>query len=103
MTKHTEYHLRDFECVGVRDRRSGLWILNHAALRLQALTVPPMGEGARWIGQRLQFWGKRTDVLTSPVVNVERPMRQDVGAYVSQARGGAIGNDAAGLLVSSPA
>ena len=57
-TKHTEYHLRNDECVGVRDRGSGLWILDHAALRLRALTLPKMGEGTSWLGRRIQFWGR---------------------------------------------
>ena len=102
-TKHTEYHLRGDECVGVRDRGSGLWILDHAALRLRALSLPTVAESARWIGRRIQFWGRRTDVLTSPVVEVERPKRGLIGNYVSQARGGEIGANAGNdLLVSCP-
>jgi hypothetical protein len=88
LTKRTEYHLRGDECVGVRDRKTGIWILDHAALRLRALTVPPMGQGHRWIGHRLQFWGSNTDVLTSPVIDVFRPDREAVTVYVSQSRAG---------------
>lgn len=87
-TRHTEYHLRGDECVGVRDRASGSWLSDHAALRLRALRLPSVLRSEEWIGQRIQFWGSRTDVLTSPVVAVARPERGHVGAYVSQARVG---------------
>ena len=88
VTRHTEYHLRGDECVGVRDRHSKLWLLDHAALRLRAVSLPPAHESLMHVGQRIQFWGKSSDVLTSPVLTVERPERTDVGAYVSQARAG---------------
>ena len=42
VTRHTEYHLRDDECVGVRDRDSGRWVRDHAALRLRALGLTLM-------------------------------------------------------------
>ena len=84
-TKHTEYHLRGDECVGVRDRRSTLWLLDHAALRLRALRMPRAGSGERWIGQRIQFWGHNTDVLTSPILGMGRPEQDEVQAYCSQA------------------
>ena len=74
--------------MGVRDRGSTLWLLDHAALRLRALRLPRMGDGADWVGRRLQFWGTRTDVLTSPIVGVGRPELVEVGAYCSQARQG---------------
>jgi hypothetical protein len=89
-TRQTEYHLRDDECVGVRDRCSGAWMPNHAALRLHALALPPLPESGAWVGQRIQFWGRLTDVLTSPVVAVGRPRLDEVPAYVSQARAGMI-------------
>ncbi len=89
-TRHTEYHLRGDECVGVRDRCSGSWVARHAALRLRALTLPSMYETASWVGRRIQFWGSDTDVLTSPVVAVGRPRLEEVVAYVSQARAGRI-------------
>lgn len=89
-TKHTEYHLRDGECVGVRDRSSGEWLPKHAALRLHALVLPDVPDSAEWIGQRIQFWGRATDVVTSPVVAVGRPRLEEVIDYVSQARAGLI-------------
>ena len=89
-TKHTEYHLRDAECVGVRDRDTGAWLSDHAALRLYAVAVLESIDDAAWIGQRIQFWGRATDVLTSPVVAVGRPRLEEVFDYVSQARAGLI-------------
>lgn len=97
-TKHTEYHLRDDECVGVRDRESGQWLIDHAALRLRALSLPELAESDAWIGQRIAFWGQATDVLTSPVVAVGRPHIDEVVAYVSQARAGVIAGNGAGHL-----
>jgi hypothetical protein len=97
-TRHTEYHLRDDECVGVRDRESGHWLIDHAALRLRALALPELPESSQWIGQRIQFWGRATDVLTSPVVAVGRPRLEEVPAYVSQARAGMIAGDGAARL-----
>jgi hypothetical protein len=82
-TKHTEYHLRADECVGVRDRVTGAWLRKHAALRLRAIQLPPLGADAEWIGRRLQFWGQATDVMTSPVTDVMRPERAALQFYVS--------------------
>ncbi len=82
-TKHTEYHLRCDECVAVRDRLTGTWLRKHAALRLRALHLPPLGADAEWIGHRLQFWGRATDVLTSPVTEVRRPELAALPHYVS--------------------
>jgi hypothetical protein len=89
-TMHTEYHLRQDECVGVRDRTSGEWFRHHAALRLRAIQVPPLGADAEWIGRRLQFWGEFDDVTTSPVIAVGRPAREALRGYVSLAKAGEI-------------
>jgi hypothetical protein len=105
-TRHSEYHLRGDECVGVRDRDSGVWLTDHAALRLRALRLPNMRRSVEWVGRRIQFWGSRTDVLTSPVIAVGRPEINEVGAYVSQARAGSISGIAigsSGLQTSLPA
>ena len=63
--------------------------------RLRALALPEVPESAHWIGQRIQFWGRSTDVLTSPVIDVGRPGLDEVPAYVSQARAGVIAGDGA--------
>ena len=100
-TNHTEYHLRDDECVGVRDRETGEWMIDHAALRLRALALPDQRSTSDWIGQRIQFWGRLTDVLTSPVIAVGRPTVEEIPAYVSQARSGMIAGDGAAYLKSA--
>lgn len=100
-TRHTEYHLRDAECVGVRDRASGAWVAKHAALRLHALAIPESEDGRDWVGQRIQFWGRATDVVTSPVMAVGRPRVEEVIDYVSQARAGEIGSFPCGKLKTS--
>jgi hypothetical protein len=64
--------------------------LDHAALRLRALRLPPPGREGEWLGRRIQFWSSKMDVVTSPVVAVGRPERRSLEAYVSHARAGAI-------------
>jgi hypothetical protein len=90
VTRHTEYHLRSDECVGVRDRESGQWLRHHAALRLRAIRLPPNGHDVQWVGRRIQFWGLGTDVVTSPVVSIGRPPRDSVERYISNASAGEI-------------
>lgn len=90
VTRHTEYHLRRDECVGVRDRVSGRWYREHAALRLHTVTVPVHGEDDTWVGERLKFFGNHTDVVTSPVVEVGRPPKTSLDHYISLATSGAI-------------
>ena len=90
VTQNTEYHLRLDECVGVRDRDSGTWQRHHAALRLRAVQLPPMGHDHSWVGKRLQFWGSNTDVVTSTVTGVARPDRECLPSYVSLERAGMI-------------
>ena len=91
VTRHTEYHLRADECVGVRDRETGQWVRNHAALRLRALRLPPLEHDHGWLGERIQFWGNETDVITTPIVAVGRPARDCLDHYVSLAQAGTIG------------
>lgn len=90
VTRHTEYHLRLDECVGVRDRKSGRWYRDHAALRMHAVIVPETGEDDAWIGERLKFFGNHTDVVTSPVMTIGRPAKTALDNYISLATAGAI-------------
>jgi hypothetical protein len=90
VTRNTEYHLRLDECVGVRDLETGAWQRDHAALRLRAIQLPPMGHDYSWVGKRLQFWGSGKDVVTSPVIDVARPESDDIERYVSREQSGLI-------------
>lgn len=90
VTRHSEYHLHGDQCVGVRDRDSGLWLLDHVALRLRALRLPAIGNDDDWVGNRIQFWGTRMDVITSPVLDVDRPRRTCLDSYISRAIAGEI-------------
>lgn len=90
LTRNTEYHLRGDECVGVRDRGSGLWLCDHPALRMRALRLPQVRDSAHWVGRNLRFWGRDNDVVTSRVLDVERPRPDCLPAYVSAARAGTI-------------
>ena len=92
VTRNTEYHLRSDECVGVRDRETGEWFRDHAALRLRAVKLPPIGLDQHWLGRRIQFWGSQTDVLTSEVIQVGRPPQYCLDRYISQQRAGEIAN-----------
>ena len=90
VTRNTEYHLRLDECVGVRDLETGAWQRDHAALRLRAIQLPPVGHDSSWVGKRIQFWGSGKDVVTSTVIDVARPEPEDVERYVSREQSGLI-------------
>lgn len=90
VTRNTEYHLHGDQCVGVRDRRTGLWLLDHVALRLRALRLPPMGHDHHWIGKRIHFWSSRADVTTSSVEGVGRPEAGSPDSYIMRSAAGEI-------------
>lgn len=89
VTRNTEYHVRRGLCVGVRDRRSGEWLRAHLALRNRVhggirfsrnggLMPNP---GLPNVGESLFFHASGRDLVTSPVLSVERPERTVVQAY----------------------
>lgn len=83
VTRNTEYHMRDDICVRVRERRGGVWHAEHLALGQQlvgGLGPVSVTQSGRIPGKgaRLLFTG---DLLTSPVVDVERPPREIVANY----------------------
>lgn len=89
VTRNTEYHLRRGVCVAVRDRTSGEWLRAHLALR------QPIHGGLRFtrsggieastglpsVGESLFFHANGRDLVTSPVLAVERPDRATVATY----------------------
>lgn len=89
VTRNTEYHVRKKLCVGVRDRRSGEWLKGHLAVRSElsgGLRFNNQGgitpnEGNPSVGEAIFFEASGRDLVTSPVVAVERPEKVIVTAY----------------------
>jgi len=89
VTRNTEYHVRKDRCVGVRDRNSGRWLKGHIALSSQVaggLSFLRSG-GVRatddlpGVGESLFFCREGRDLVTSPIVSIERPERAIVRTY----------------------
>lgn len=75
-TRNSEYHLQSHVCVGVRDRRTGQWFVEHPALsRPLAGAVLLAGQFASLrtpnLGESLEFDQDGERLRTSPVLNVE--------------------------------
>lgn len=89
VTRNTEYHVRRDVCVAVRDRRSGHWVPAHLALQGRirgGLNYFEQGgytanDGDPSVGESLFLTTDGRDLVTSPVVAIERPVRQIVDAY----------------------
>lgn len=89
VTRNTEYHVRQDQCIGVRDRRSGEWLKAHLALRSKISgsirfsreggVVP--NEGRPQIGDSLFFQASGRDLVTSSILAVERPQKLTVQTY----------------------
>ena len=94
LTRNTEYHCRDRECVGVRDRASGRWSRNHPALR--SAIVGALSADRRHlyrepeVGRRLVFENAGCMVMTTRLHLVGRPDRETVFAYTSLCSAGEI-------------
>jgi hypothetical protein len=89
VTRNTEYHVRRDTCVGVRDRQSGRWLIQHFAKRLQvagairfyesgAMNATP---GLPQIGESMYFEAGGRDMVTSSIVSVERPKADVIAEY----------------------
>jgi len=89
VTRNTEYHVRRRTCVGVRDRRTGRWLRGHVAhlgkvagglmFNLRGGIVPNAGLPS--IGESLFFSTQGRDLVTSPIISVERPTVEVVENY----------------------
>jgi hypothetical protein len=86
VTRNTEYHCRDQECVGVRDRSSGRWNSNHPALRSklhgiikQGQVLPGQSPG---VGHRLLFYGRQA-IMTTGLQHAGRPDKECIFSYTS--------------------
>ena len=95
VTRNTEYHFRDGLCVAVRDRRTGEWISDHVALHRPvsgSLQFFPNGAirpniGQPRKGEALFFATGGRDLVTSPLIDVERPRKTIVDTYPRGLRG----------------
>lgn len=89
VTRNTEYHIRKDVCVAVRDRRSGEWLRGHLALRQRVhggLKFTRAGGilpnlGTPGIGESIFFHADGRDLVTSPILNVDRPEKKIVLDY----------------------
>jgi hypothetical protein len=93
LTRNTEYHVHERECVGVRDRRTGRWIPGHPALR--TWLVGGMDRRKKLFdtlvpGVRLVFTDGHRDVLTSPLLGLERPEKPSLESYTWRGQTGLI-------------
>jgi hypothetical protein len=89
VTRNTEYHFLDDVCVAVRSRETSKWRLGHAALN-QALSgcvrfaddgeVQPKSRQPE-LGDALFFAHRGCDVITSTLIEIQRPSRETVEAY----------------------
>lgn len=89
VTRNTEYHVRQDQCVGVRDRRTGEWLKAHLALSSRMAGslrfsrdggVLPNTERPK-VGESLFFQASGRDLVTSAVLAVQRPEKNTVDAY----------------------
>ncbi|MFW5739881.1 MAG: hypothetical protein ACOC1F_05905 [Myxococcota bacterium] len=95
VTRNTEYHFRDGLCVAVRDKRTGAWLSDHVALHRPvsgSLKFYPNGAirpniGKPRMGEALFFATGGRDLVTSPLVDVERPPKAVVATYPCGLRG----------------
>jgi hypothetical protein len=93
VTRNSEYHCRDGECVAVRNRRTNAFDPHHAALgrtiaggilfNAKRGIVTLSNPGEPHIGEQLCFSARRPadDIVTSVLTAVERPPKDVVRGY----------------------
>ena len=88
LTRNTEYHVRRDRCVAVRDRQSGQWMRSHIAIDgivqggLRFSLKGAISAGRKpLVGHSLYFDKEGQDVITSPVLEIERPTRDVLSNY----------------------
>ena len=92
LTRNSEYHVDSHVCVGVRDRRTGLWIEDHPALRRALLSAVAANGGYQalytpCLGERLEFDVDGAALRTSAVLDIEdRDARNTMPRPVTRAR-----------------
>ena len=92
LTRNSEYHVESHVCVGVRDRRTGLWIQNHPAIRRALMNAVAANGGYQamslpCLGERLEFDVDGAALRTSAVLDIEeRDARNTMPRPVSRSR-----------------
>jgi hypothetical protein len=93
LTRNTEYHLRDGLCIAVRDRKTGRFRPQHAALGRQMRQGirfthgegPPIfsPEGRVHVGEAVNFSSSPLllDLVTTPLEAVKRPPKWVIETY----------------------
>lgn len=89
VTHNSEYHFRGQRCVAVRDRQRGQWLLAHGALdrqltgavRVNGDQLPYPTLESPCVGDALFFGADGPDLITSPIVTIERPSKEVVDSY----------------------
>ncbi len=89
VTRNTEYHFRDAQCIAVRDREAGTWLVAHRALDRKATGSIRFGASGEAypclemprVGDALFFGSAGPDVITSVVAAIERPEKRTVESY----------------------
>lgn len=95
VTRNTEYHCRDRECVGVRDRNTRRWQRWHPALRTRLLGTLSGGSkvirGAN-LGAKLLFSASKDEQIlkTSSLLGAGRPPQDAVEHYANLVWSGSI-------------
>jgi len=93
VTRNSEYHFRDDECVGVRDRRTGKWKRWHRAVRGRLMGFMDRNNvryEAPIRGGRLHLVSKHIHILTSPLMLIDRPPKMAPPWYISHCWNGEI-------------
>ena len=91
VTRNSEYHVKRNICVGVRDRKSGEWMGSHMAikstvsggLRFHENGAISASEGYPSIGESLFFMASGRDLITSPILSIERPAKDLLHRYAA--------------------
>ncbi len=86
VTRNTEYHMRRRTCVRVRDRQSGRWLDEHRVTNLMMSGCFAFGfDGGDVnlsdipdLGECVFFNDNGIDIITSPVLSVERSPKEIV-------------------------
>jgi len=94
VTQNTEYHFRDGLCVAVRDRRTGEWLADHAALQRTVSGCVQFGQGGVTVhkrppveGESLFFATGGRGFVTSSLLQELRPEKSVVDEYPAGLRG----------------